>query len=433
MRLRRPGIGLIGQIIAILLIAVTAEFTLSAVLYERASEFSLRDDEARRLSEHLVIAQRLIAETPPPRRAAMAQALSTDHYATGWSLVPPPGSAPALVATMRQITAWEPALAQTDLRLRRSAATFGSHLEGGVRIGDGSWLTFRTRRPIAADPWTNARILSAALVALLVIVSASIAVHRTLRPLRRLAAATDRFGTGPPQTLAEAGPHELRQVTAAFNRMQDRIARLIADRTQALAAVGHDLRTPLARLRLRVEALAETDVRATLATDIAEMEAMVGSLLAYLGGEGDPEPPALTDIAVLCATLADDAADAGNNVSYHGPNHCERVLRRLNLKRALSNLIDNACRYGTVVTITLATGEAALTIAVEDDGPGIPEAAFASVIEPFVRLDDARRRDTVGLGLGLAIVARAVAIEVGELRLSNRAAGGLRAEITLPS
>lgn len=431
MRRGRGGIGLIGQIIAVLLVAVTAEFTLSAVLYERASEFSLRDDEARRLSEHLLIARRLIGETPPASRAAMARSLSTDHYATGWAPDPPAMGEPRLAATARQITAWEPALALADLRLRRSAAAFGARIEGGLRIADRSWLTFRIRRPITADRWTYARILGAALVALLVIAAASMAVRRTLAPLRRLAVAADRIGTGSPRKLAEAGPHELRQVTAAFNRMQERIARLIADRTQALAAVGHDLRTPLARLRLRVDTLADAQARATIGRDVAEMQAMVGSLLAYLGGEGDPEAPALTDIAVLCATLADEATDAGHHVRYHGPDHCERALRRLNLKRALANLVENACHYGAQVTITLEPREQALTLAVEDDGPGIPEEALSSVIEPFVRLDDARRRDTQGLGLGLAIVARAVAIEGGGLRLSNRATGGLRAEITL--
>lgn len=432
-RRRVRPIGLIGQIVAILLIAVVVEFAASAILYERASEFSVQDDEARRLSEHLVVARQLLEKATPERRPALATALSTDHYAIGWSPRPPARARGALALMRNQILGWEPSLATADLRLMGRRDGFSAQISGGLVLSDGSWLSFNTLRAVGSADWWQGRILLAALLALLVIGWAGLLVRATLHPLRRLARAADRFGAATPDHVEEAGPVEVRQVIAAFNRMQSRIQRLIAERTQALAAVGHDLRTPLARLRLRTDGIADAQLRATVHDDLVEMEAMVTSLLAYLGGEGDPEVPVLTDVAVLCATLVDAAVDRGHAVDYDGPDHCELMVRRLNLKRALSNLIENATHYGSMVWLTLDVRADALCIVIEDDGPGIPEEALQSVVEPFVRLDAARRRDTVGLGLGLAIVAGVAALEGGTLRLSNRRHGGLCAELCLPN
>ena len=175
-------------------------------------------------------------------------------------------------------------------------------------------------------------------------------------------------------------------------------------------------------------------MREAIGNDIEEMEAMVASLLAFLGGEGDAEKPELTDLAILCANLADDATDHGRDVRYVGPDHFDCRLRRFGMKRALTNLVENALHYGEHAVITLAAdGATGVHIRVEDDGPGIPEDSLELVLEPFVRLDAARRRDTVGFGLGLSIVSRVVAAEGGELKLSNRPEGGLCAEIHLPN
>jgi len=221
-------------------------------------------------------------------------------------------------------------------------------------------------------------------------------------------------------------------VIAAFNRMQSRIQRLIAEQTQGLAAVAHDLRTPLSRMRLRTDQVDHEELRASIGSDIAEMEALLASLFAFFSGGGEPEPLARTDVAVLCATIVDDAADHGHAVTYLGPDHCEQQVRRLGLKRAVTNLLDNALHHGASATVSLELSERALVIAVEDDGPGIPEESLALVMQPFVRLDPSRQRNTLGLGLGLAIVARIIAAEGGSLELSNRPAGGLRAELRLP-
>lgn len=431
--LHRP-VGLLGRVVAILLLALLFEFAASTLLYERASQFSVRDDEARRLAEHLVISRRLVAEQPPAQRAEMASELTTTRYVVAWNdrLPTPPPIAPALDAMRRQVLAWEPSLAGTDLRLRLTSPGRGAVVTGALRLPDRTWLYFRTLEPITDLNLAVDRILLALVPAAALMVLGGTLVRRALLPLRRLAEAADQVGSGDEVPVKENGPGEVQRVIIAFNRMQARIRRLIAGRTQALAAVGHDLRTPLARLRLRAEAIETPDLRGQITRDIEEMDAMVASLLAFLGGDSDPETPVLSDLAVLCATLVDDATDRGREASYHGPDHCEHVVRPIGIKRALTNLVDNALHHGDHVWVTLEPHSDFLQVRVEDDGPGIAEDKLEEVLQPFVRLDVARTRDTVGFGLGLPIVVQALAAEGGQLRLSNRAEGGLCATITLP-
>ncbi|MEH3035297.1 MAG: ATP-binding protein [Sphingomonas adhaesiva] len=437
-RFRRPAIGLLGQVVAILLLTLLIEFGTSTLLYERASSFAVRDDEAHRLAEHLVISRRLMNERAPAQRPAMAAELTTDRYALQWSMAlpEPPRISPSLNEMRRQIVEWEPSLKGSDLRVRLQSPGRSSVVAGGLRLADGSWLYFRTLEPVANINLAFERIALALIPAIALMVLGGVLLRRAFLPLRRLAVAAEQVGRGgmggAVVPVEEDGPGEVRRVVTAFNRMQDRIQALIAGRTQALAAVGHDLRTPLARLHLRIEALDADETRDAIVHDVEEMEAMITSLLAFLGGDADPERPTSVDLAVMCATLADDAQDRGRDAAYVGPDHCEWRVRRIGFKRALMNLVDNALHYGERVTITLIPGGETLTIRVEDDGPGIPDDELEHVLEPFVRLDPARGRDTVGFGLGLPIVQLAVATEGGTLTLANRREGGLCAQIVLP-
>ncbi len=430
--------GLIGRIVAILLLTIVIEFGVSVLLYERASEFSVRDDEARRLAEHLVIARRIVDERPRDERAVTAAELTTDRYAVQWRPARPdlPRRAAGLREMEQQVLAWEPSLARSDVHLALASPGQRSVVLGILRLDDGSWLYFRTLEPLRAFDLALGRILLALIPAIALMVAGGLLIRRTLRPMRQLADAVDRFGPGGDPALPpveEAGPGEVRRLVVAFNGLQARIHRLIDERTRALAAVGHDLRTPLARLRLRTDAIADRDVRTSVQNDLAEMEAMVLSLLAFLGGEGEPERATLVDLAVLCASVIDDANDHGHAATYTGPDHFERAVRRSSFKRALVNLVENAIHYGGGATLTLAIEDGDTVVRIEDDGPGIPEESLALVLEPFVRLDSARKRDTVGFGLGLSIVARAVEAEAGRLELRNRKGGGLCAAIVLPA
>lgn len=432
--LARPSLGLLSRILAILLLTVIIEFGVSTMLYERASQFSVRDDEARRLAEHLVITRRLISERPVAERQRMAAELTTDRYLVQWEpgLPAPPPITAGLKAMRQQIQAWEPALGNADLRLQLTSPGRRSVVSGGLRLEDDSWLFFRTRAPIVGLNLSTERILLALAPAVALIVMGGLLMQRTLQPLRRLAVAAEKMGSGTGVHVQEEGPTDVVRVVRAFNSMQDRIHRLINDRTQGLFAVGHDLRTPLSRLKLRADSITEPQLRRAIRGDIVEMEAMVGSLLAYLGGDDDPETPAQIDLAVTCATIADDAADHGATVTYTGPDHLEMTLRRSAIKRAITNLVDNSLQYGTRAMLSITVDKDWVCLNVDDDGPGIPSDKLDLVIEPFVRLDAARKRDTKGFGLGLAIVARAVDREKGQLMLTNRAEGGLRAQIQLP-
>lgn len=432
--LARPSLGLLSRIVAILLLTVIIEFGVSTVLYERASQFSVRDDEARRLAEHLAISQRIISERPVAQRAQMAAELTTDRYLMQWAagLPAPPPIAQELTGMRQQIQAWEPVLSSADLRLQLASPGRPSIVSGGLRLADSSWLFFRTRTPIVGINLATNRILLALFPAIALFVIGGLMVRRTLQPLRRLAVAAEKMGSGASEPVEEAGPADVVRVVRAFNVMQDRIHRLITDRTQGLFAVGHDLRTPLSRLKLRADSITDPQLRRAMRADIVEMDSMVGSLLAYLGGDDDPETPAQVDLAVTCATIADDAADRGATVSYVGPDHLEITLRRSAIKRAITNLVDNSLQYGTRAMLSIVVDGDWVRLNIDDDGPGIPPDKLALVIEPFVRLDPARQRDTKGFGLGLAIVSSTVARENGNLVLSNRPEGGLRAQISLP-
>ena len=430
----RGHLGLLGRIIAILLLTVLIEFGVSTFLYERAGRFAVREDEARRLAEHLVIARKLVSEAEPGERIYLGHELSTDRYDVSWSGTLPPeiGASPELETTRRQIISWEPQLARSALRLRLASPGRTSAVVGALRLPQGDWLLFRTH-PIG-PLWDLAlgRVAFAMVPAIALFILGGLMIRRTLTPLRQLVGATKRVGLGSTELVPEGGAGEVRLLIRAFNRMQHRIHALIEDRTNALAAVGHDLRTPLARVQLRAEAIPDEPLRLAIGRDIGEMEAMVASLLAFLGGEDDPEPREATDIAVLAATIADEAADAGHDVRYEGPPHAEIGLRRSAMRRAITNLVENAIHYGGAAVVRLDVRPGAAVLRIEDDGPGIPEDRLEEVLRPFTRLDRARARNTKGLGLGLSIVARAVEREGGTLSLENRVEGGLRVRMELP-
>ena len=430
--MRRHGpIGLLGRLLAILLLAMAAEFGASTLLYERASSFSVHEEAAEQLAENLVASVRILGAQAPAQREASARLLSSDHYRAFWSPVPPPPSpVSSELARMRaQIVAWEPSLDIAGLQLRLGA---GRLIVGSLRLPDGSALVFRARERVYRWDAELGRVLLALVPAAAVLIAGMVAIRRTLRPLARLTRAAEGLGAEAHVHLPEEGTNEVRHLIRAFNAMGDRIHQLVADRTEALAAVGHDLRTPLARLRLRLDALDGEGAEAEIRSDLDEMATMLASLLAFLGGDDDPEPAQRIDLAVLVATIADRFADDGHDVRYEGPAHLDAIVRPSSVRRAVANLAENALSYAGAAEMSVAREGAMIRIAVRDRGPGIPPERLAEVRQPFVRLDEARARNTGGLGLGLAIVARAAAADGGTLHLANRDGGGLEAAILLP-
>lgn len=199
-----------------------------------------------------------------------------------------------------------------------------------------------------------------------------------------------------------------------------------------MAAVSHDLRTPLARLRLRAGFLSDDEVQSAIEADVDEMEAMVNGVLAYLAGDLDPEPRRPVDLVAIINTLLDSQHDRGRVTSYEGPDRCHALVRPLAIKRVFGNLIDNACNYGGSAHVALAVADDTATITVIDDGPGIPEAEHDKVLNAFYRVEGSRSRATGGLGLGLAIVKREIDRAHGTVRIDNAPGRGLRVAIALP-
>jgi signal transduction histidine kinase len=430
--------GLIGRVIVVILTALVLEFMGSVLIHDQVDRLTLREDHARRVAELLVVGQRLLATAPPSERQEILQSLSTQHLRVELRPAPAISSSdanPSLDRLRLQIVEWEPSLANTSLRLAATASSSpggGRDLVGALRLDDGQWLHFWSRNTFGHWPQLYRTLTTAAILAAGVLLAAAMLVHTIGAPLRALARAADSVGHGQAVTVLETGPKDLSQVARAFNAMQARIGRLIADRSQALAAVGHDLRTPLARMRLRTGFMKEDDTRDAMEADIVEMEAMLDSVLTYLRGDGDGEQPRSLNFAALTSTLVDANADLGRPIDYSGPDELVLMTRPLSMKRAIGNLVENGLKYGTQVRVSLADRGDHARLRVEDDGPGIPEAELDRVLAPFFRLDDARGRDTAGLGLGLAIVRNAIEREAGTLILSNLPAGGLRAEIRLP-
>jgi signal transduction histidine kinase len=250
------------------------------------------------------------------------------------------------------------------------------------------------------------------------------------RPLDRLARAASAIeAAGHQVRVPETGALEVRRLGRAINGLLERLREDVAERAKIMAGVSHDLRTPLTRLRLRVETIQDTRLRQGLGADLTLIEGIVSSSMALLEADLRQEPVEALDIAALAATICDQFVDAGFDVAYAGPLHHVIRAQPVALERALNNLVENACKHAVGARLVMAEEEGAIRIAVEDRGPGIAEADLPHVTEAFRR----PLKNDNGFGLGLAIVASVARAHGGQLRLTNRSGGGLSAELRLPA
>jgi signal transduction histidine kinase len=309
----------------------------------------------------------------------------------------------------------------------------GPVLRTEVQLRDGRWARFDAALPSvgAGLPWRLAATLAVLLAAVLVL--SYVAVRWVTRPLHVLADAAQALGRDinrPP--LAEDGPREIRQAARAFNTMQARLARFIEDRTRIFAAMSHDLKTPITRMRLRADLLDDDDARQRFESDLKDMETMVTHTLEFMRGMGTQEPRQEVDVAALLESVQSDNEAMGRTVRIEGAAAAPYAARVSLLRRCLSNLVDNAVLYGDRATIQFEDTPACLTIRVLDEGPGIPAAELENVFEPFYRLERSRSRETGGTGLGLAIARNIARMHGGDIVLRNRSTRGLEAILTLP-
>jgi len=302
-----------------------------------------------------------------------------------------------------------------------------------VALRDGTWVTFDT----FLSPQAAAIPLRVALTLLIllgtVVVLSLVAVRWVTGPLSSLANAADQLGADinrPP--LHETGPVEVQRAARAFNTMQRRLSRFIADRTRILAAMSHDLKTPITRMRLRSEMLDDETLRDKFARDLEEMESMVTQTLDFMRDADSVEPVQRVDIMALLESLQTDYQEAGDAVEIEGRISPPFSCRPHALRRCLTNIVDNAIRYGNRATIRAEDGAERIAIRILDEGPGIPEDELEKAFEPFFRGEASRSRETGGTGLGLGIARNIARAHGGDLSLRNRPEGGLEATLALP-
>ncbi len=302
-----------------------------------------------------------------------------------------------------------------------------------ARLKDGSLVTFDSRQTVDAANLPSRLLLSLGVLLVAVIALTLVAVRWVTRPLKTLAEAAEQLGADinrPP--IDEKGPLEVSRAARAFNTMQQRLAKFISDRTRILAAMSHDLKTPITRLRLRSELLDDPQLRLKFTKDLEEMESMVRATLDFMRGLESEEAVRPVDIMALLESMQADRRETGATVRIEGSAHQPYQGKPQALKRCLGNLVDNAIQYGKSAVVAVDDDKNRLVIKIRDDGPGIPEPELEESLRAVLPLESSRNRQTGGTGLGLTIARSIVESHGGKLALRNHPEGGLEVSITLP-
>ncbi len=289
-------------------------------------------------------------------------------------------------------------------------------LNVSIQLTDGSWFNVATPGARLRSQWWPKVFGPIVFTTIIILLITFWAVRRSAKPIALFAQAAERLGrdvNAPP--LAEDGPREVVRASQAFNDMQRKLQTFIRDRTQMLAAMSHDLRTPITRLRLRAELIDDEEQQKKMLADLDQMEQMIAATLAFARDEAVDEASVRFDLAAMLQALADDISDTNGQASYAGPDKMEWTGRPGALQRAFQNLADNAIKYGQRSDISLQENGGNIVVLFEDDGPGIPKNERVRVFDPFYRVDPSRNRDTGGVGLGLAVTRSVIRAHGGEI------------------
>ncbi|MEJ0012062.1 MAG: ATP-binding protein [Bauldia sp.] len=445
-------------------LAIAEVATLTTILQNRA--VNTRMTGFFHLSERVSSMSRAIAAEPTDGRAALVAALSSDTLSVGIGRTPVARDSAGGNEELAELEdIMQERLADsgvTDVRVERNFPDAGDDAASpevngdagpverfltefgedytlddsyivSVQLKDGTWVNFGI--PVAPSPnwWSLNTVALTALVIALVLAASIWALRGLTAPYAVLAAASERLGRDlNASALPEKGPREVRAAAHAFNIMQERLQRSFADREQLVAAISHDLRTPTTRLRLRADFIDDPEQRARMLADLDEIETMTRSVLTFASNNAQPEPRAVIDLVSMLRSLCDDMPGATLALAADTPARVAYQAEPVALRRAVTNIIDNAVKYGHAARVSLAVAKHAVHIVVDDDGPGIATADTETVFRPFRRLESSRNRETGGTGLGLTIARTVARAHGGEVTLTNRAEGGLRAEIVLP-
>ena len=448
--------GLTGQIILVALAGLVLIQLLSIQIYRTDREEALGYINSRNAMQRIVSVVRLLALSPPSLYDEIIKASRSETLLLRIADEPlqPDNRSPRFEQLVRSRLGYPSTLmVEISAELKQDAQRSRAwqhhsrmmkdrkgmpppqdmRLYGSIQLPRGGWLQFSSLVDKESASWSWQTTLNLMLVASLVIGLMIWLFRRATLPLKQLAANADRLGRGEDiEPLREEGPTEVRESIQAFNRMHTRLDRFVQDRTRMLAAISHDLRTPITSLRLRTEFLDEGEDKERIQQTLQQMEQMLAATLSFAREEGQQEATRELDLVSLLESLCDDYADMGQPVTCLAEGKQVYACRANTLRRVLQNLIGNAIKYAGGAEVSLVRGDGELLILVRDQGPGIAESQLEEVFKPFVRLDEARNTESGSVGLGLAIARTLVHQHGGELSLHNRQEGGLEARISLP-
>jgi signal transduction histidine kinase len=460
--------GLTARIAGAIVLALVTTQALNILLFVTAPEPQLRAYQARAVIDGVARAVAIVSATP---RADRAQALEIALLSSGLAArmtarapTPTTDGLPPLLdrlrATIKQrlsgsaldvavspshalpprLRAWWAAMPTTGdggtsglaaLSPQELDTPLPGFFEIDVELNDGSWLSVATTADLGPFPL---RVLVPTLIGsgLIIAILSAWTSRRMTAPLTDLVAAVGRMGQDRrPTPITIKGLAEFKVVADALNEMQTRLLRFVDERTQMLAAISHDLRTPLTRMRILSEYVANEEQRVQLIGDIDDMRAMIDATLAFAAGDFKSGPRAPTDLATLIISLCDVRADHGQRIDYSGPDHLVVMCQPLSLKRAMENIIDNAIKYGNAAHVSIAANAGDVAVVVRDEGGGIPPDKVETAFAPFRRLEDSRNPETGGVGLGLTIARDVVGAHGGQIEL-RQLESGFEVRVTLP-
>ena len=455
---------LAGRMIAVLLIGLTASHFFSMAIYTADRIEMSVESAGAHFSQQIASVVRMIDGTPPAWHQRMLQTMTEPSL--GMSVTPErqyigalgDNAQATLVKEHIQVLLDRTEAGDVIVQIVRKASqegtnengtpstadepswlenilfnTEGRQLRASVRLSDGAWLNFRTHVTGTRKVWGGRAVLSISLMAVGVVLLSLWVIRKVTAPLRIFTAAAERLGRdvrAPP--LIVAGPLELRHATNAFNRMQQQLKRLIDNRTEMLAAIAHDLRTPITLLRLRTEFVEDEVGREKMQSTLNDMEAMIASTLTFAREGYEVEESQDIDLSALVGSICDDIQDAGYSITSSLTDSLIFRGKPIALQRAVTNVIENAVKFADAASVNMLKTEQGVEISVADNGPGIPEQELEKVFLPFYRVEQSRNRKTGGAGLGLSIVQSIANEHGGEIALRNGDQGGLVATITLP-
>ena len=445
---------LAAQVLVALALALLAAQLVNAALIYRAQQQQAENQIAASAAVRITGAwDRMEAGRPLDRRRGRGGS----QYALG--------RASPVTGNMRRLTGVEDRLADylrnygiaadlvqvalpggaAPVRARRNARNTRRNLTGreddsvrpavlvAVRTPGGAWLSVRYAGPPARSSLNGVLLLQTAILYFMLLIPMLFVIRRVVRPIKALTEGVDAFRLQQrPVQLDLQGPSDMRQLTAAFNDMSARIAAMIREKDVMLGAIGHDLKTPLAALRVRLESVDDEVQRTRMVAGVEDINRTLDDILTLARIGHSLGAPERVNLTALVDTIAEEFADLGKDVTVESAPRIVLPLHVTWMRRAIRNLVSNAVRYGERAEIVLIETDRSVTVRIDDTGPGIAEAQIDAMFEPFARLESSRNQATGGSGLGLTL-ARAIAEQNGgSLKLTNRPGGGLRAELTLP-